>query len=110
VTDIGFQAAIFDMDGVITRTADLHAAAWKELLDGLLGRLARDGEPYRPFDERVEYRAYVDGKPRREGLRSFLRARRIRNGGEERILQGARTRCSSSACAAGIETFPRRSA
>lgn len=82
-TDVSFQAAIFDMDGVITRTAGLHAAAWKELFDGLLRQRARDGEPYRPFDERAEYRAYVDGKPRREGVRSFLRARQITLSDEE---------------------------
>lgn len=74
---LSFQAAIFDMDGVITRTAGLHAAAWKELFDDLLRRQAGDGEAYRPFDERSEYRAYVDGKPRREGVRSFLRVRKI---------------------------------
>lgn len=74
---LSFQAAIFDMDGVITRTAGLHAGAWKELFDDLLRRQASDGEAYRPFDERSEYRAYVDGKPRREGVRSFLRARKI---------------------------------
>ena len=66
-----FRAAIFDMDGVITRTAGVHAAAWKDVFDDLLRRRARDGEPYQPFDARAEYRAYVDGKPRREGVRSF---------------------------------------
>lgn len=71
-----FQAAIFDMDGVITHTARLHAAAWKELFDDFLR--GRTDIPYRPFDEAAEYRAYVDGKPRLEGVRGFLRARRIR--------------------------------
>src|SRR5688572_14061073 len=61
----GFQAAVFDMDGVITRTAGLHAAAWKELFDEFLR--AREGDAYQPFDERLEYRTYVDGKPRIEG-------------------------------------------
>jgi alpha,alpha-trehalose phosphorylase len=79
----GLRAAIFDMDGVITRTAHLHAAAWKETFDDLLRCHARHGEPYRPFDERAEYRAYVDGKPRREGVRSFLRARDITLSAEE---------------------------
>lgn len=72
----GLKAAIFDMDGVITRTADLHAAAWKEVFDAFLRSLS-DAMPYRPFDEQAEYRAYVDGKPRREGVHSFLRAREI---------------------------------
>jgi beta-phosphoglucomutase family hydrolase len=80
---VSFQAAIFDMDGVITRTADLHAAAWKELFDDFLRGRAQAGEPYQPFDEKAEYRAYVDGKPRREGVRSFLRARGIALGEEE---------------------------
>ncbi len=74
---LSFRAAIFDMDGVITRTASLHAAAWKELFDDLLRRLAPPGQAFRPFDERAEYRAHVDGKPRMEGVRSFLRARQL---------------------------------
>src|SRR5688572_26645025 len=77
----GFQAAVFDMDGVITRTAGLHAAAWKELFDAFLR--AREGEAYQPFDERLEYRTYVDGKPRIEGVRSFLKARKIALGEKE---------------------------
>ncbi|HRO57886.1 MAG TPA: HAD-IA family hydrolase [Burkholderiaceae bacterium] len=85
-----FRAAIFDMDGDVTRTTELHAAAWKELFDDLLRRRARDGEPYRPFDERTEYLAYVDGKPRREGLRSFLRARQITLGEEEEYALAGR--------------------
>lgn len=87
---VGFQAAIFDMDGVITRTAHLHAAAWKELFDDLLRRLARDGEPYRPFDERTEYRAYVDGKPRLEGIRSFLQERGITLSDQEQAVLASR--------------------
>src|SRR3569832_1198423 len=73
----GLKAAIFDMDGVITRTADLHAAAWKKVFDELLARLASADVPFRPFDEHAEYRTYVDGKPRREGVHSFLHAREI---------------------------------
>lgn len=72
-----FTAAIFDMDGVITRTAHLHAAAWKETFDPFLQIQSRNGAPLAPFDEHAEYRAYVDGKPRREGVRSFLEGRRI---------------------------------
>lgn len=72
-----FQAAIFDMDGVVTRTAGLHAAAWKELFDAFLRERTKDAAPFQPFDEHAEYRAYVDGKPRLEGVRGFLRARKI---------------------------------
>lgn len=70
-----FQAAVFDMDGVVTHTAALHAAAWKRVFDELLRK--RDGDSFHPFDERHEYRAYVDGKPRLDGVRGFLRARGI---------------------------------
>jgi beta-phosphoglucomutase family hydrolase len=73
---IRLAAVVFDMDGVITRTARLHAAAWKELFDDFLRR--RDGDRFRPFEEQADYLAYVDGKPREEGARSFLAARGIR--------------------------------
>lgn len=62
------------MDGVITDTATAHAAAWKQLFDGWLGQ--RDGD-FRPFDEDADYRAYVDGKPRHDGVRCFLESRGI---------------------------------
>ncbi len=66
------------MDGVVTRTAALHAAAWKALFDRFLERhAAATGEPFRPFDADADYRAYVDGKPRSAGVRSFLAARDI---------------------------------
>ncbi|OWW21167.1 beta-phosphoglucomutase family hydrolase [Noviherbaspirillum denitrificans] len=71
------QAAIFDMDGVITRTDRLHAAAWKSTFDDMLRQRAEHGGTWQPFDEHAEYRAYVDGKPRQEGVRTFLRAREI---------------------------------
>ncbi len=74
--DLGAVPAFaFDLDGVITDTAAVHAAAWKQLFDELLPRLA-NGATWQPFTER-EYRAYVDGKPRRDGLRSFLGSRGI---------------------------------
>jgi alpha,alpha-trehalase len=72
-----FDAAIFDLDGVVTRTASVHAAAWKELFDAYLGeRAARTGEPFRPF-ELEDYRRFVDGKPRYDGVKSFLASRGI---------------------------------
>jgi beta-phosphoglucomutase family hydrolase len=67
------RACLFDMDGVLTDTASLHAAAWKEMFDAFLGR--RGAQP--PFDEVRDYDEYVDGKPRYEGVRSFLAARGI---------------------------------
>ena len=63
-----FDAAALDLDGVITQTASLHAAAWKQLFDGFLERrAARTGQAFQPFDIERDYREYVDGKPRHEG-------------------------------------------
>jgi beta-phosphoglucomutase family hydrolase len=80
-----FDAAIFDMDGVVTQTSRLHAAAWKELFDDALHRLAPAGAAIHPFDERQDFRQYVDGRPRLEGVRSFLDARGLQlpEGGED---------------------------
>jgi trehalose 6-phosphate phosphatase len=72
------DAVIFDMDGVITDSASVHAAAWKQMFDGFLAaRSERTGEPFRPFDAE-DYRRFVDGKPRYDGVRSFLQSRGIR--------------------------------
>lgn len=74
----GPDAAVFDLDGVLTFTARVHAAAWKEVLDAYLrSREVRDGEPFRPFDADADYRAYIDGRPRADGMRTFLAARGI---------------------------------
>jgi beta-phosphoglucomutase family hydrolase len=72
------RACLFDLDGVLTQTAKVHAAAWKEMFDGFLrDRAARGCEPFRPFDPVADYDEYVDGKPRSDGVRSFLAARGI---------------------------------
>jgi trehalose 6-phosphate phosphatase len=72
------EAAVFDLDGVITFTARVHAAAWRELFDEYMKeRERRFGEAFRPFDADRDYRAYVDGKPRYDGVRSFLASRNI---------------------------------
>jgi beta-phosphoglucomutase family hydrolase len=72
------QACLFDLDGVLTETASVHAAAWKQMFDAYLrARAARTGEPFVPFDEQRDYDRYVDGKPRYDGVRSFLAARGI---------------------------------
>ncbi len=73
-----FDAAVFDLDGVVTRTARVHAASWKHLFDEYLRQHAeRSEEPFRPFDVESDYRHYVDGKPRYEGVASFLESRGI---------------------------------
>jgi beta-phosphoglucomutase family hydrolase len=70
----GITACLFDMDGVLTDTATLHADAWKRTFDEYLRR--RD-EPFRPFDAVADYDEYVDGKAREDGVRSFLASREI---------------------------------
>jgi alpha,alpha-trehalase len=73
-----FDAVIFDLDGVITRTAKTHMAAWQELFDTYLKQRSRRLNcPFEPFDPDADYRTYVDGKPRYEGLASFLTSRGI---------------------------------
>jgi alpha,alpha-trehalase len=74
----GPQAMIFDLDGVITFTARVHAAAWKELFDQFLReRASKLHEPFREFTIEGDYLNYVDGKPRYDGVASFLASRGI---------------------------------
>jgi beta-phosphoglucomutase family hydrolase len=74
----GVTACLFDMDGVVTQTAVVHAAAWKEMFDDFLRQYAeKTGAKFVPFDAHAEYDAYVDGKPRMDGTRSFLESRGI---------------------------------
>jgi beta-phosphoglucomutase family hydrolase len=72
------RACLFDLDGVLTDTASVHAAAWKQMFDDYLrARAARTGEPFVPFDVKTDYGPYVDGKPRLDGTRGFLASRGI---------------------------------
>jgi beta-phosphoglucomutase family hydrolase len=74
VTRERFDAVLFDLDGVLTSTAAIHARAWKQMFDQYL----RDKHPAQPlFDADADYKRYVDGKPRYEGVRSFLESRGI---------------------------------
>jgi beta-phosphoglucomutase family hydrolase len=74
----GIQACLFDLDGVLTQTAKVHAAAWKEMFDSYLReRAERTGEAFVPFDAGDDYDEYVDGKPRYNGVKSFLQSRGI---------------------------------
>ena len=74
----GMDAVLFDLDGVLTDTASLHAEAWKQMFDEFLQRwcTAHD-HPFQPFRVETDYLQYVDGKPRLEGVASFLESRRI---------------------------------
>ncbi|MFD5592109.1 beta-phosphoglucomutase family hydrolase [Streptomyces griseorubiginosus] len=78
MTDLGLpediKACLFDLDGVVTKTAVVHAAAWKEMFDAFLRE--REGEDFRPFDDH-DYDQYVDGLPRADGVRAFLASRGI---------------------------------
>lgn len=79
MSDKTFQAVILDLDGVITRTAGIHARAWKKMFDEYLSdRRPTPDEDQAPFRLDVDYPEYVDGKPRYDGVRSFLQSRGIR--------------------------------
>jgi beta-phosphoglucomutase family hydrolase len=75
----GIRAFLFDLDGVLTQTAKVHAAAWKETFDEFLKKRAEEsGGKFVPFDKVADYDDYVDGKPREDGVRSFLDSRGIK--------------------------------
>ena len=71
----GIRLCLFDLDGVLTDTAAVHTVAWKEMFDAYLEE--RDGPGFEPFDAARDYPRYVDGKPRADGVRSFLQSRGI---------------------------------
>lgn len=70
-----FNAVVLDMDGVITKTANIHAGAWKQMFDDFLKE--QKGEKFQPLDIERDYNEYIDGKPRKDGIRSFLKSRKI---------------------------------
>ncbi len=73
-----YDAVLFDLDGVLTNTASVHARAWKRLFDEFLERrAAHSGEAFVPFDDETDYRLHVDGKPRLDGVKDFLASRGI---------------------------------
>lgn len=75
---LNFDSVIFDLDGVVTKTAVVHASSWKVMFDDYLHlREERDGEPFKEFTYENDYLTYVDGKPRYKGVESFLQSRGI---------------------------------
>lgn len=73
-----YEAVLSDLDGVISQTARVHAAAWRRLFDGYLaGITARTGTTFTPFDLEEDYRLHLDGKPRQDGVRDFLKSRAL---------------------------------
>ena len=78
ITHDHYDAVLLDLDGVITDTASVHAACWKQMFDEYLQKRATQrGEAFHPFDLATDYRLYVDGKPRFDGVRDFLTSRGI---------------------------------
>ena len=78
ITKEKFDAVLFDLDGVLTATAKVHAAAWKKIFDEyLLKRATETNQPFQPFDIQSDYKLYVDGKPRYDGAGDFLASRGI---------------------------------
>jgi beta-phosphoglucomutase family hydrolase len=74
----GITTCLFDLDGVLTQTARVHAQAWKEMFDAFLREWSEHhGVPFEEFDRPTDYDEYVDGKPRLDGVRSFLESRDI---------------------------------
>ena len=79
ITPQKFDAVLFDMDGVLTATAKVHAASWKKMFDDFLKKRSTEtGDPFKPFDIKNDYKLYVDGKLRDEGVSSFLESRGIK--------------------------------
>ncbi|MEM6398945.1 MAG: beta-phosphoglucomutase family hydrolase [Cyanobacteria bacterium P01_D01_bin.116] len=78
VTTDNFDAVLFDLDGVLTATAKVHAVSWKRMFDEFLSRRCKENnQSFVPFEIDTDYKHYVDGKPRLEGVRSFLKVRDI---------------------------------
>lgn len=95
ITADRFDAALFDLDGVLTATAKVHARCWKQMFDEFLHAWADErGEPFRPFEIDPDYLQHVDGKPRYDGVRDFLASRGIElPRGEPEDAPGRRTVC-----------------
>jgi alpha,alpha-trehalose phosphorylase len=104
-----FDAVLFDLDGVLTPTAALHARCWKQAFDAVLAEHARrTGRPQAPFDADGEYLRHVDGKPREDGVRDLLRARGILAGAAAvRVIAEHKQKLVEAALDGGaIDPFP----
>ena len=102
----GTRACLFDLDGVLTDTASVHAAAWKQMFDDYLRE--RDGDGFRPFDVSADYGPYVDGKPRLDGTDSFLRSRGIELDRDElvRLSTIKNELVQEKIVSVGVEVYP----
>jgi beta-phosphoglucomutase family hydrolase len=118
ITRDAYDAVLFDMDGVVTDTATIHASCWKMMFDDFLQRWAAQySEPFRPFDLSTDYKIYVDGKPRYQGVRDFLQSRGIvLPEGKPQDPSGAETVCglgnrknelvNERLASGGVEAYP----
>lgn len=112
------RACLFDMDGVLTQTATVHAAAWKEMFDAFLQQHAEEsGDEFIAFDISTDYVKYVDGKLRQDGVRSFLESRGIElpegnpdDDENQQTIHGLGTRKNNRVVelirTRGVETYP----
>jgi alpha,alpha-trehalose phosphorylase len=100
-----YDAVLFDLDGVLTSTAALHAKCWKAVFDEVLDDwTGRTGEPQGPFDER-DYLAHVDGKPRYDGVRDFLQSRGIDGFDIDAIADRKQALVEDALTRDGVEAF-----
>jgi beta-phosphoglucomutase family hydrolase len=102
----GITACLFDLDGVLTETAKVHAKAWKQTFDGELRR--REGDGFEPFDIVDDYDRFVDGKPRYDGVRSFMESRsyRLSEDGVHRIGDAKNELVLKLMRTDGVEAYP----
>jgi alpha,alpha-trehalose phosphorylase len=101
-----YDAVLFDLDGVLTSTAALHAKCWKAVFDEVLDDWTRrTGEPQDPFDE-SDYLAHVDGKPRYDGVRDFLQSRCIDGFDIDAVADRKRALVEEALTRDGVEAFP----
>jgi alpha,alpha-trehalose phosphorylase len=101
-----YDAVLFDLDGVLTSTAALHAKCWKAVFDEVLDDWTRrTGEPQEPFGE-SDYLAHVDGKPRYDGVRDFLQARGIDGFDIEAVADRKQALVEEALAHDGVEAFP----
>jgi alpha,alpha-trehalose phosphorylase len=101
-----YDAVLFDLDGVLTSTAALHARCWKAVFDEVLDDWTRrTGEPQEPFDER-DYLAHVDGKPRYDGVHDFLLSRGIDGFDIDAVADRKQALVEEALTRDGVEAFP----
>jgi alpha,alpha-trehalose phosphorylase len=102
-----YDAVLFDLDGVLTSTASLHARCWKAVFDEVLDDWTRrTGEPQEPFGLERDYLAHVDGKPRHDGVRDFLRSRGIDGYDIDAVADRKQALVEEALTREGVEAFP----